>query len=116
MEVKSLKIGILADSVVQTGFNGEVLDKILRSSNLEISALIVNNRPNKKKRFFSLFKKYSVFRIFEKFLFLLIFKFERFVCNFFTKTDFAKINLKKTEINVTPEITKKMFIHIKKVI
>ena len=38
---------------------------------------------------------------------MLIFKFERFVCNFFTKTDFAKINLKKTEINVTPEITKK---------
>ena len=83
--MQKLKIGILADSIIQSGFNGEVLEKILGSENLDIKALILNNRPNKRKRFLFLFKKYSIIRLFEKFLFLLLFKFEKFICRLFNK-------------------------------
>ena len=108
--MQKLKIGILADSIIQSGFNGEVLEKILGSENLDIKALILNNRPNKRKRFLLLFKKYSIIRLFEKFLFLLLFKFEKFICRLFNKKiKFSTVKLKTTVLNVFPEIKKNNF-------
>jgi len=105
-----MKIGILSDSLIQSGFNGEVINNILKCEDFEISTIIVNNLPSKKKKFFMLFKKFSIIRILEKFLLVLIYKFERFIYKKnFKKFKFHSINLdnlKSTKIVVTPNISK----------
>ena len=73
--MQKMKIGILSDSLIQSGFNGEVINNILKCEDFEISTIIVNNLPSKKKKFFMLFKKFSIIRILEKFLLVLIYKF-----------------------------------------
>ena len=115
--MKKLKIGILADNLYQSGFNGEILNLITKNENFEIKAVILNRKPDKRNRFLNLFKKFSIFRIFEKSLLMLIYKFEKYLYNLknsSTKFSFKSLDLNKAKIDVihfTPEIKKNNFFY-----
>ena len=67
--MKFLKIGLLVDNLNLGDFNSEVVEIIKKNDLLKIETVIVNN-INKKNRFLFYFKKYSIFRLIEKTLFI----------------------------------------------
>jgi len=101
--MKYLKIGLLVDNLDPGDFNSEII-KILKKNNLfKIETIVINKIDKKSIRFY--FNKYSFVKIIEKFLFKLVYLFEKnFLYKFFLQYGFSKINIE--DLNC-----EKLFIH-----
>ncbi|MBD1133815.1 hypothetical protein IDH19_00755 [Pelagibacterales bacterium SAG-MED48] len=113
--MEKLKIGLLIDDLNLDNFNSEIVSTIKKNDSYKISLIIINKKISKKKKIISIFKKYSILRIFEKMMIKFIFLFEeKIINNFFEKYEFTKIDLNKIDcdkINVNQIISNNGFFY-----
>ncbi len=96
---KKLKIGLMVNSLQQKNLNGEIIKNILNNKKIEINTIIINKKTKKKNTFLFLIKKYSIKRFIEKVLFRVLTIFEKFLfILLFKNFNFKKINLNDHKI------------------